>query len=92
MSQKLRLSKPASTYSILFGAVDLSFPKWESSESLLRLPLTDYYLKLQFPGIYFASLFYLGVGALGFMASKNLACIYRRTSTYLRSFGNARRF
>lgn len=47
---------------------------------------------MQFPGIYFASLFYLGVGALGLFTAKRLACLYRRTSTFVKSFGNARRY
>ncbi len=94
MSQRLKPIKPSanSSYSILFGAVNLTFPNWNTTESQWRLPLTDYYVRMQFPGVYFATLFYLGIGALGFITSKRLACIYRRTSTYLQSFGNAKRY
>lgn len=94
MSQK---SKPrsistSSSYSILFGAVNLAFPEWPTTESQWRVPLTDHYIRMQFPGVYFATLFYLGVGALGYFTAKRLACLVRRTSTYVKSLGNARRF
>jgi hypothetical protein len=47
---------------------------------------------MQFPGIYFETLFYLGIGAIGYLASRRLACLYQRTNTYFKSFGNARRY
>jgi hypothetical protein len=94
MSQKSkpRSFGPSSSYSILFGAVNLAFPDWPATESQWRVPLTDYYIRMQFPGVYFATLFYLGVGALGFITAKRLACLYRRTSTYVKSFGNSRKY
>lgn len=92
MSQRIKKPHANSSYSILFGAVDLTFPNWNTTETQWRLPLTDYHVRMQFPGVYFATLFYLGIGALGYLTSKRLACMYRRASTYLKSFGNARRY
>ena len=93
MSQfNLLKSKTNSSYSILFGAVNLTFPTWESNESEWRLPLTNISYRIQYPGIYFATLFYLGIGAAAYLTSKRLACLFQRTSTYLKSFGNAKKF
>lgn len=106
MSQKFTPTKPTPTiespsplssssssyYSILFGAVNLSFPNHATSDYQLRIPLTDYFIKMQFPGVYFSTLFYLGLGAFGYFTARKLACLYKCTSTWLKSFMNARRY
>ncbi|MFM7856371.1 MAG: hypothetical protein ACKO96_31735, partial [Flammeovirgaceae bacterium] len=81
-----------SSYSILFGTVNLAFPNWPTTESHWRVPMTEHYIRMQFPGAYFATLFYLGIGALGYFTAKRLACFYKRTSTYFKSFGNAKKY
>lgn len=92
MSKSILKLKASSSYSILFGAVNLTFPDWQTSESDWRLPFTNLSYRVQYPGIYFATLFYLGIGAAAYLTSKRLACLFHKTSTYLKSFGNAKKF
>lgn len=79
--------------SILFGYVRLSFPDWQNTVTSYQLPLGNYQVSVSSPGIYFTSLFYLGLGLGAFWIGKNI--IYRGFKgfvRYLKQWSNSSKY
>ena len=58
--------------SLLFGYVRLGFPEWQNTVTDYKVPLVNYQLSVSRPGIYFTSLFYLGLGMGAYWIGKNI--------------------
>lgn len=68
--------------SILFGYVRLGFPEWTTTTTEYKLPFIDYKFQISRPGIYFSSLFCLGLGLGAWWIGKNI--FYRAFNGFVR--------
>ena len=56
------------------------------------MPLTNFTWQLTYPGFFFSSVFYFGFGALSYYSFRKVACLYRSTRDYIKSFTNSQKF
>jgi len=77
-------------YSMLFGAVNCTFPWWKTQVTTLNLPWFS--MDIETPGFFMSALFYLGLASLSFMTARFVGRHVKSFYNYLRSFQNSKRF
>jgi len=83
------ISKPA-VYSMLFGAVNCTFPWWKTQVTTLNLPW--FQIDVETPGFFLGTILYLGLASLTLIGARFVGRNVKTFFNYLRSFNNAKRF
>ena len=69
----------------------MDFAGWNTSARDLTLPF-DYKLTFHYPGFFFSSIFYIGLGTSIYFAGRALRCLGRRVMTYFKTVGNGSKY
>ena len=77
---------------MLFDKVEVDFPGFTPQIYDFRLPFTSWTWQLTYPGFFFSSVFYFGLGALSYYSFRKFTCLYRSTRDYIKSFTNSAKF
>ena len=77
---------------MLFDKVEVDFPGFEPSTYDFKVPFSSYTLQLAYPGFFFSTVFYFGLGALSYYTARRCFCLYRQTRDYLKTFKTSTKF
>lgn len=78
-------------YSFMGGLAQLNMEGWYTKQWEMSL-FSDYKLSFHYPGFFFSSLFYLGVGTSAYIFGRSLLRFGRRVMTYFKSVSNASKY
>ena len=79
-------------YEFLFGLAKMKFPDWETTQWDWRIPLIDIKLSWHHPGWMFSTVFYLGLGTVGYFMGKSIFNLTKRVTTYFKSVKNGNKY